>query len=199
DKKQPITVLFKYKRLMKMILFAFIIQITMGYYYSFAYIHIRNLGGNNALIGVATMIASLSGIPFLWFAKKIIDKFGPENTLLWAGIITGLRWLLFAVVKAPWALAILQVLHGMTFIVFSYTLSVIISLRVPAELKATGQTLNALLVFGISSIIGSGIGGFLDARYGTSQVFLLNLALAMAACILFYIGLRKEKRNISTE
>lgn len=196
DKKQPVTVLFKYKKLMRMVLFAFVIQITMGYYYSFAYIHMRNLGGDNALIGVATMIASLSAIPFLWFAKKIINKIGPEYTLLGAGVITGLRWLFFAVVVNPWVLAGLQVLHGLTFIVFSYTLSVIISIEVPAELKATGQTLNALLVFGISSIIGSSIGGLLNARFGGSQVFLINLALSLTACILYYFCLRKEKRRV---
>jgi PPP family 3-phenylpropionic acid transporter len=192
DQKQPVTVLFQYKSLMKMILFAFVIQVTMGYYYSFAYIHMRNLGADNTLIGVATMIASLSGIPFLWFAKKIIDKLGPEMTLLAAGFVTGLRWLFFAFVQNPWVLAVLQVLHGLTFIVFSYTLSVNISKKVPADLKATGQSLNALVVFGISSIVGSALGGILDAELGSRGVFLINLALAMIACLLYFRECRKE-------
>ena len=177
--------LLKNKPVMLLISFSFIIQITLGFYYSFFSIHFTNLGGSSSQLGLAMLITAASEIPFLLLADKIIRRFGVPLTLVLSSLIISLRWLLLHLVtNLSWIVAI-NAMHGLSFIVFQYCLAVFISKNVPDELKASGQTLNALLSMGIARLIGSMLGGMLSDRFGIQQMFLWTSLLGFAAALVF--------------
>lgn len=187
--------LFKNGKLMFYIGMNFIIQITLGYYYAFFPIYFKQMGGDSVLLGWSMTISSLSELPFLLFSAKILKRVPISIILLVAALASSLRWYLFSQIEvAHWLLPV-QVLHGVIFIVLSVTIATIINREVPAEWKASGQTLNGLLSLGAARIIGSFLGGFMSAAYGMRQVFLYSSWLSMACVMVIGIVLFTRRKH----
>jgi PPP family 3-phenylpropionic acid transporter len=163
----------------------FLVQITLGYYYAFFPIYFKEQGGDSALLGWSMVISSLSELPFLLWSGWIFKRVSIPALLLIAALAAAVRWLLFAVIAQPvWMLPV-QVLHGAIFIVLTVTLATFINREVPAEWKASGQTLNGLLNLGAARIIGSFVGGIASTAFGMRQVFLYNSVVAFACFVIF--------------
>jgi PPP family 3-phenylpropionic acid transporter len=177
--------LLRNRKLMLYLGMNFLVQITLGYYYSFFPIYFKEQGGDSALLGWSMVISSLSELPFLLWSGWIFKRVSIPLLLLIAAFAAALRWLLFAVIAQPvWMLPV-QVLHGAIFIVLTVTLATYINREVPAEWKASGQTLNGLLNLGAARIIGSFVGGIASAAFGMRQVFLYNSIVAFACFVVF--------------
>lgn len=178
-------VLFRNRMLMLYFSINFILQITLGYYYSFFPMYFKDLGGDNIMLGWSMVISSLSEIPFLLFADKILKRVKIPYILLGAAAATALRWYLFSFIDAPlWVLPV-QALHGLIFIVLSVTMATYINQEVPKELKASGQTFNGLMNLGIARIIGSFAGGVATASFGIRRVFMYNSVIALLCMVVF--------------
>jgi PPP family 3-phenylpropionic acid transporter len=154
SKMSPLA-LFKNKKLVVLMLFNLIFQITLSYYYSFFAIHYRNLGADNVLLGWSQLVSALSELPFLLVADRIIKKFGTERVLTISAAVAGIRWMLLYLVTDVHAIIFVNMLHGANFIVFQFSMATYINKNVPKELRATGQTINGLLGLGLARIIGS--------------------------------------------
>nr|WP_231506184.1 MFS transporter [Paenibacillus sp. UNC451MF] len=176
-----------------------VLQITLGYYYSFFPIYFRELGADNVMIGWSMVISSLSEIPFLLFANRLMQRVRLTHILLIASLAAALRWLSFSFTENPYWVLPAQVLHGLIFIVLTVTMAMYINREVPKELKASGQTLNGLLSLGVARIIGSFFGGFASEAYGMRSVFLFNawIALACTACII-WVSIKEKKAESIT-
>lgn len=196
-RKMNITVLFRNRRLMVYMGISFILQIALGYYYTFYPIYFKELGGGNDLLGWSMLISSVSEIPFLLFSGVLLRKIPIPVIFMVAGIASASRWLLFSVIDVPfWTLPV-QALHGLMFIVLTVTMATIIHREVPAELKASGQTLNGLLSFGAARIIGSFAGGFANDSFGIRRVFLFNSFVSAGVVVLIGVtALLWERRRL---
>jgi len=194
--KLSISIMFKNRKLMVFLGFNFVLQITLGFYYSFFPIYFRDMGGSSSLLGWSMVISSLAEVPFLLFADKIFKRISIPVVLIGAAIATLLRWLLFYWITAPiWALPV-QLLHGAMFIVLTVTMATYINREIPKELKASGQTFNGLLNLGVARIIGSMAGGVAIANFGLRDVFLYNAIIVLITIIVFIVIVwRMEKNN----
>lgn len=186
ENKVSMTQILKYKDIMIFMLFNMMAQISLGFYNSFFPIYYKNLGAGNSLLGWAMLIAALSEVPFLLFAHKIVDKLDIKTTLLISSFIMSLRWLITYSVENIYLMLLVNLLHGTSFIVFSYCTVTYINKNIPKELKASGQTMNGLIGMGFGRIIGSMAGGFLSDIFGIRKVFLFNSVFAFTIFIVFY-------------
>jgi PPP family 3-phenylpropionic acid transporter len=197
--KVSISAILKNKKIILYLSLSLIIQITVGFYNSFFSIYFKQIGANNLQLGYAVFIATLSEIPFLTFADKILGKFKTHNVLLFSGLVAAVRWLLMYFFDQPNLIMVIQVMHGLTFIVFVFSMAVLINNEVPKELRGSGQTLNMLISISIAPIIGSAIGGLLSDVVGIKKVFLYNSILAFITVIsfltIFLVANRKEGYN----
>ncbi len=201
-KGMSVGVLLRNKKLMLFLGFNFILQITLGFYYSFFPIYFKELGGDNAMLGWSMVISSLAEVPFLLFADKIFKRFKIYYVLFLAAGATIVRWILFYYIDSPsWILPV-QALHGLMFIVLTVTMATYINREVPKELKASGQTFNGLLNLGVARIIGSMAGGAAAGSFGLRNIFLYNAYIAIAATAIFALiiwrMIRKERRQTSS-
>jgi MFS transporter, PPP family, 3-phenylpropionic acid transporter len=195
-KKVSLLVLLKNRKLMLFMLLNFIVQITLGYYYSFFPIYFQQLGGDSGLLGLSMLFSSISELPFLLFGDKIIRRFGIPAVLLGTAFFAGLRWLLLYFVHNPYLVLPIQMLHGLIFIVLMVTLAIYINQEVPKELKASGQTLNGLISLGLARIIGSMAGGVASEFVGMRDVFLYSAVVAFVTFIVFAFIFVKEFKVI---
>lgn len=201
-RKMSILVLFRNRMLMLYFGINFILQITLGYYYSFFPMYFRELGGDNVMLGWSMVISSLSEVPFLLFADKIFKRVKIHYILLGAAGFTALRWYLFSIIDAPFWVLPVQALHGLMFIVLSVTMATYINKEVPMELKASGQTLNGLMNLGVARIIGSFAGGIATTSFGIRNVFTYNSIIAllcMGVFALFFWRGRNRETTINKE
>jgi Nucleoside H+ symporter. len=194
--KVPMWHLFKNRQLMILIAFNFVVQATMGYYYSFYPIYIRQSGGNNSMLGIAMLISSFSEIPFLLYADKVVERFGIRAVLIFSSLAVTLRWFLMYLITGVHGLLAVNALHGFTFIIFAYCLATYINNNVQKELRASGQTLNGLLCLGLARIIGSSVGGVLVDISSIRVVFLytaiINTVVTIAFCLVFISQRRSQ-------
>lgn len=179
--------LMKNRELVILISLNFVIQATFGFYYSFFPIYFKQSGGSSALLGWAMLVTSLSEIPFLLFADRIIKRFGIKLTLLASVLVISVRWGLLHYITDVNTILAIGVLHGFSFIVFAFCMATYINKNVPKELRASGQTMNALLCMGIARTIGSAAGGFLSDKAGIGQVFLYTSSIGFIVLIVFSI------------
>lgn len=188
--------LFANRELIILVFFNFVIQITLGFYYSFFPIYYKHMGADSSLLGLAMFITSISEIPFLLFADKILDKLGIKICLIISALVMALRWMLLHYITDIHAILAVNATHGFSFIVFTFCLATFISMNVPKELRASGQTVNALLCLGLARIIGSVLGGIFSDAFGIKQIFLYTSFVNIAAVIVFGIIFFMNKKSM---
>ncbi|GAB6992187.1 major facilitator superfamily domain-containing protein 6 [Paenibacillus pini] len=151
---------------------------------TFLGVYIRELGGSATLVGVTWFLAAGSEIVVFAFSYWWLRQ-GKELIMISvAGAFYFLRFFLSAFITDPQVLAYLQILQLLTFPVF-YTAAIQYLYRiVPVEWRATGQTLLALLFFGVSGIIASYIGGALYANLGGQTLFFIISAMSFLGMLL---------------
>lgn len=158
-------------------------------------IAIQSLGGSTGLVGQAWFWNAVSEVLFFaisfWFLRKM-----KEVTLIClAAAFYTLRYFLCSLAVAPEQIVALQLMQGFTFVIF-YTAAIQYLYKiVPDEWKSTGQTVLAVLFFGISGMVGSLLGGWVLDRLGTSSLFLMMSALSFAS-LLFSLFLRSRSVQV---
>ncbi|KAA1191280.1 MFS transporter [Paenibacillus sp. B2(2019)] len=171
---------------------------------TFLGVYIRELGGSPELVGQSFFIAAMSEIivfalSFWWLRK------GKELIIISiSGAFYFLRFFISAWISDPHLLAYLQILQILTFPIFySAAIQYLYSI-VPVEWRATGQTVLALLFFGVSGILASYAGGALYEAFG-GKVLYLTISVMSFIGMLFglilyriYGSKHANKKNIAT-
>ena len=163
------------------------LQLCMGYFYSFFSIHFTSLpGGSTSLLGLAYFISATSELPFLLNADRLFDRLGAGRLMCLSALTMLTRWVLLAACPNVAVVLCSQVLHGGGFIVMSVSMAKHINATVPAELKSSGQLLLAVAGFGLARVFGVLGGGLLSgALGGTRHAFLVMAGVSALALILF--------------
>jgi PPP family 3-phenylpropionic acid transporter len=193
--KLPMWTLFRYRKLMLYLTICFILHVTLGYYYAFFPLYLYELGGDSSWVGWSMLVSSFSELPFLLLSVYIFKRVSISWILLGAGVAAALRWYLLAIIENPLWVIFTQALHGLIFIVLTVTMAIFINREVPKELKASGQTLHALLCIGLARTIGSFAGGVASDAYGLREVFLYNAYLATACVVVFACVFWAQRRQ----
>ncbi len=184
-KKLAFSALFKNRELVILMAFAAILQITMGYFYTFFSPHFVSLpGGGSKLLGWCYFLSAVSETPFLLNSDKLFRRHGAGRLMCVSALVLCLRWALVGASGAIPVVMLSQVCHGFGFIVITVASSLYIDRVVPPELKASGQMLLAVVSFGIARAVGNLGGGLLADWMGRQNVFYLCSAM----CLLAFVG-----------
>ncbi|MGJ4849800.1 MFS transporter [Bacillota bacterium Meth-B3] len=172
---------------MKGLLSLFILlQLTMGYYFSFFPLYFTALpGGNKRLLGYAYLIGTLSELPFLGKGDRLYARLGAERLLLCSAGVLTLRWALLAALPGVFWALIGQLLHAGGFIVLSFAMAKRVSQAVPEELRARGQALVAVAGYGAARVAGNLLGAWIAGAYGTGAGFWYAAAVCLSALLGF--------------
>ncbi|MFB9218807.1 MFS transporter [Kurthia sibirica] len=186
------------KEMILFLILIFISSIPARMNDTFLGIHIGSLNGDTKLVGIAFFISAATEIlifalSFLWLKK------GRELQLITIAIFFyAIRFLLSGIVESPYALIAVQVLQMVTFPIF-YTAAIQYLYQiVPAEWRATGQTILALLFFGISGIISSALGGYIYTIFG-GHIFYYMLSIISTIAFLYGVALviRQHRKSLA--
>lgn len=119
---------------------------------------------------------------FFAISARLLQRWSEIRLITWATGLYTVRFLLCALAPSAEWVVFLQLVQGATFAVL-YTATIQHSYRIiPEEWRATGQTVLAVLFFGISGIIGSVAGGWVFQQFGGGALYAAMAALSLAAC-----------------
>ncbi|MGG1516151.1 MFS transporter [Paenibacillus oryzisoli] len=162
----------------------FIVAVPQRINDTFLGVYIRDLGGSPKLVGVAWFLAAGSEIlvfalSFWWLRK------GKELAIIsFSAFFYFIRFFLSAWITEPHLLVAIQLLQVFTFPIF-YSAAIQYLYRiVPEEWRATGQTVLAILFFGVSGIVASYIGGWVYDQVGGKQLYLGVSGMSLAGVLL---------------
>jgi len=146
---------------------------------NFIGIYVESLGGNIRLIGQAWFLMTLVEVLFFAISHRFVKPGNEWKVITAAGGIYALRFFLSAIVTDPYLVVYLQLLQGVTFVLF-YTAAIqYLYTIIPEEWRATGQTILAVLFFGVSGIFGSVVGGWVFEVYGGSMLYMMMTGLSV--------------------
>jgi PPP family 3-phenylpropionic acid transporter len=143
-------------------------------------IYIGQLGGNVQLVGQAWFVMTVIEVAFFAIAHRFIKPGNELKVIAIAAFFYTLRFLLCALTPNPVLIVWYQLFQGVTFVLF-YTAAIqYLHAIVPDEWKSTGQTVLAVLFFGVSGVIGSVIGGWFMETFSGSALYLFMAFLSAA-------------------
>jgi MFS transporter, PPP family, 3-phenylpropionic acid transporter len=179
--------IFRDKGLVALIIFNLIFSMGLNFFYSFYPIYFSSIGGTDAHIGVMMFACSVAEIPCLMVIGRMIRRFGIQRVLICAGLATSIRWFLLFLLHDPILIIAANLLHGFGFTAFSYGLVTYINEHVPRGLRATSQSMNALIGTVCSRVIFGYLGGLASELLGANRIMLVSCCLMAVATVTFVL------------
>lgn len=169
------------------ILFGILVSIPNTMNNTFVSLYITELGGSKTMIGLAVFLSSILEMGVLFLCNYLL---GRRVSVLLASltvvsVLFFLRWWLMADATTPLQVAIIQVLHSITFGGFFYVGTQLTMLLVPQPYRSSGQALYTLAWSGIAGILGGVLGGWLYQTLGAQTMYLSGALLALFGTIGF--------------
>jgi PPP family 3-phenylpropionic acid transporter len=153
--------------------------------YLFAYM--QELDASKTTMGLALTISTLSELPVLFFADRLLRRLRAHGLFVLAMGVTGIRLLLYAAVSFPAGVLVFQLLNGLTFPAAWVAGVSYADENAPPGMSATAQGLFGAMVFGFGAAAGGFLGGLLLESIGGRGMYLVFglTVLASTAAITF--------------
>ncbi len=193
---QDVKDLLKNREFVWFLLLIFILSIPFGFNSMFT-LYMKDLGAGEQLIGLATMISAGSEVPFFYLLTKYLGKNNELFLLSIVSLLYTFRWLITAFIASPAHFNVLSNYEGVTFVAF-WLISLQFVVRiVPDYLRGTGQSLLAMMCFGVVSIFGNIVSGWFFESFGGQKMYMMMGMVASVSAILFFITFRFQKNKKS--
>jgi PPP family 3-phenylpropionic acid transporter len=152
---------------------AFVGGIAFASINSYLFPYMEGLGSSRSMMGIALTISTIGELPILFFANRLIRRFGSYGLLGLGMTMTGVRLLLYAWLNFPAGILVFQLLNGMTFPMFWVAGVSYADENAPQGMKATAQGLLGAMVFGFGAAAGGLIGGLMLGSIGGRWMYLI--------------------------
>ncbi|MEK4235877.1 MFS transporter [Paenibacillus odorifer] len=177
---------------------SFLVNQTMAAFGTYFVIAFQSVGGSTRYAGIALFLASVTNVPSMLFASKVIKRLGRERTLLLGALIYVLRWGIQVAFPYPSVMIGVQVLHGLSFGFFYIAAVEYVSQITSNEMQATGQSVFNMVFAGFSGIVGNLLNGFLLNQGGVEVMNLSCMLSSIAGAMLLFYVARNSRRKLST-
>lgn len=164
----------------RLLLLSGLIQSSHAAYYGFGSIHWGSMGHAPATIGLLWALGVVGEVALFLLARPLLARVGPRGMALLAAGAGVLRWGLMATTAWLPALALMQLLHALTFGAQHLAAMHMILRLVPPAQASTAQALHAALGVGLLMGVFTLLSGPLHAAWG-GGVFLLMAGLCALA------------------
>jgi MFS transporter, PPP family, 3-phenylpropionic acid transporter len=166
------------KRFLLFLLVTGLIQASHAVYYGFATLHWLSIGYSETVIGVLWAEGVIAEIALFAVGSRVVARFGAERILILACALGVIRWAVTGATESLYVLAIVQLLHAMTYGAAHLAAMHFIQRTTPPDLSATAQSVYAATSMGVFMGLAMFASGPLFAASGGSAY---NWMAGMAA------------------
>ena len=155
--------------------FAFLVSAGATTIWNFYSIYLHELKASSKLVGLGLSIQGLAELPLFYFSARIIARLGLKTTLAITVLVTALRMALYAWIKTPEWVILVELTHGISWSLFWVVCVEYLNRLVQVEWRVTGQSLLYAAFLGAGAIVGNLWTGWLyDLKFTLAHIFLLN-------------------------
>lgn len=116
------------------------------------------MGADRSTVAFSYSLAALLELPVFYLATRFIGRFGAPKLILGCAMLQSVRWLLVWASTTPGQLIVISLIHCLTFGLF-YAAAVTYMNSHAGPLKASAQTMFALIFHGLAGVVGNVVGG----------------------------------------
>ncbi len=182
--RSGVQTLLRNRRWVLFLAMAFMCGVGFASVNTYLFPYMQELNASAGVMGLALTLATLSELPVLFYADRLLKRFGAFGLLTLGMGMTGVRLLLFATASAPTGILAFQFLNGLTFpavwvagVSFAYD-------NAPPGLSATAQGLFGAMIFGFGAAAGGLLGGILLEAIGGRAMYLVFGVLVLLSLAL---------------
>ena len=163
---------------------------------NFLFLYMQTMGARATMMGLSLMVATIAELPFFVVTNWIVKRIGAPKMFLIGMAAFALRFALYAVVQQPWAVLIVQVLHGPSFVAVwvagvSYADSI-----APPGMGATAQSIFGATLMGLGAAAGGVLSGALFGAVGAHWMYAILALFVLVGLAIFWItNSRLERRT----
>jgi PPP family 3-phenylpropionic acid transporter len=143
-----------------------LIQSSHGVYYGFGTLYWKTLGYSEAVIGALWAEGVIAEVVLFAFSGRITKRFSPSALILIGALAAVVRWTVTGLSGALPAVALMQILHALTFGATHLGAITFIMQRVPPALSATAMSLYGSVLAGLAMGASILLSGPLYAAFG---------------------------------
>jgi PPP family 3-phenylpropionic acid transporter len=157
--------------------------------WNFFSLKIEQGGGGPLLVGIGTALGGMMEVPVMRVSSRLQRRWGLRRIYVLGCGVYALGFLSWGLAEDPVVVSLLTILEGVAFSLIFTTSVVIVGKLLPPTLYSTGNSVVALVGFGIGPILGAGVGGFAYQYLGSTVTFAGAAALALMAGAVAWIAL----------
>ncbi|MDX5333035.1 MAG: MFS transporter [Gammaproteobacteria bacterium] len=157
----------------------FFMQASHGPYYTFFSIYLEDHGYARSVVGSLWALGVVAEVLVFTQMHRLLPRFGASRLLLFAIVVTTLRWVLIALfVDVVPVLLVAQLMHAASYGLYHAAAISLIHRLFPGRLQGRGQALYSSLSFGVGGALGSLASGYVWEGQGGAATYLLAATLA---------------------
>jgi len=163
---------------------AMLMQASHGAYYTFYSIHMAEQGWSPAVIGSLWALGVVSEMAVLLGSARLLARTRTSSLLTACFLLAAARWGLYAASASLYVAIPAQILHAFTYGAFHLAAVTTTHRIFPVELRSSGQAIYGGLTYGIGSVAGSLLAGWLFGAVGAFRLFAVSGLVALAGAAL---------------
>jgi MFS transporter, PPP family, 3-phenylpropionic acid transporter len=157
---------------------------------SYLFVYMESIGISKTTMGLALTISTLSEIPVMFFASRLLRRFNPRGLLILAILVIGARLVGYAIFTQEWQILLTQLVHGFTFPIIWIAGVSYADKTAPPGLAASAQGMFGSTLMGFGAALGGLTGGLLLQRFSPSEMYLIVGLGLIAGAGLFVLAQR---------
>ncbi|MDH5545358.1 MAG: MFS transporter [Gammaproteobacteria bacterium] len=163
----------------------FLLQASHGPYYAFYTLYMEVHHYSRSTIGLYWAVGVVAEIIVFMLMHRLMPRFGARNLLMWALLLSALRWLLIGVYVESHAIMLFaQTLHAASFGIYHAVAIHLVHGFFPGRLMGRGQALYSSISFGAGGAVGSLVGGYLWDGAGAMWTYTFSSILCLIAAVI---------------
>ncbi|MCW8827302.1 MAG: MFS transporter [Gammaproteobacteria bacterium] len=181
----PLIGVLKQPRVIALLVVCFLMQASHGPYYTFFTLYMEGYGYSRTVIGELWGLGVIAEVLLFMVMHRLVPKFGLERLLIFALLITSLRWLVTALYADSLVVILLaQLIHAASFGIFHAVTIAMFHHHFPGKLQGRGQALYSSVSFGAGGAFGSYAGGLSWDQFGPESIYLFASLMTITAYLI---------------
>jgi MFS transporter, PPP family, 3-phenylpropionic acid transporter len=142
------------------------------------------------LIGLGTALGGFTEVGVMRLASRLHRRVGLRRVFALGCFVYAIGFFLWGVIEDRTVVSLLAVFEGAGFSLLFTTSILVVGKLLPSSLYSSGNSLGAMVGFGIGPILGAGIGGVVYDELGPRTLFVGSAVLAAAGGVAALVALR---------
>ena len=185
---------------------SFVVATELQFYYVLTapFLTSPQIGVAGASVSGVMTIAQVAEIFVMaLLLPKFLPKNGIKKTMTLGVLAWPLRYIIFVIGGPSWLVIASLSLHGFCYVFFFTAAFIYVDMIAPADIRASAQSLIAVVILGIGSFLGSIFAGWIRDLFTVGEatryrsVFLIPTALTLVCAVLFVVLFREKKAPAS--